>query len=1227
MNLGLKTISKQIQNKIAVRLFILGTILLAVVQSAQCQMKDPQDWAGYEEVLGVKNGLRSYDYDVNLIESSAPANVFWPGDAIRLQFQLLNNTNQAIDMDAKAYVIRYGTKGIPNDIWLPQMVKMNYEKVIPVKLHITPNGYTNTSVTIDDIKEYGGYAVVFDLGKNGRRLGTSFVYSMRPSPVKMQYPKQSLDYLGVDFLQRMGVQAIRYGIPYIATTNPGYQAHMQELKRLMKNFQDNNITVMLMFGEGQTAQSMPLGISRPHLDSSGKMLRTKQDLAWMPDMDEDFKKYVKELCMQFGWPKGPITSVCLWNEPWESSSISGWQADMIRYREIYTKMAEAVLEARKADRDVLVGGGDSNSNAMDKFFSDGTLKMLPIFDFLSIHYQGMESPVLYPEFNNRKDYKGRVKIWDTESWVGNTDDRIGLVVAANRSAGYDRSMGVYGGYMYSGDPHRSVQSLSVRTKNGAETIPKLHNTWSTAAAMGAVQGFIGERDFNRLLFTNGLPWVMIFDGYNKNKEDGSIVVTGDLGEAFGATHILFRNVRSLTEAKKRATLYQRLSTTTEKDTRKKIEDELSQYYPITDGKMVVKADPAFLLYDFYGNSIAPQNGVFTIPLNYQGYFLRVNGSSGAFDKLVAAVEHARIEGYEPLELIAKDFTAPIASRPAIQLQATNVLNRPVTGKLVATVGDLQVTYPQTVTFKPHETKTLEIQVKNGIANKENNYPLYVHFDAGKDGFATHYEEMHVNYIAKRTIQVDGDLSDWANSIPQTIKGSSRASISVTEAAWHPYESFDTVSDGLANTYVAYDDQYFYFAAKVADRTPNKGAPRFETRNDDQYFYPDTSYMQSQYAMESTLIRQQATTTDKAALQLPSGGRVMNYFENTATTRSIGMDLDLPLDKYTRTSLYFPGINQRNVAITVCDRESGKELMTTNIENCWNGAYLNLDLSGKLQIRCSAISWDSWRNTTKLAGIFFDPSDKVMSANNKSAAASLVTKDFDTQGNWMGVYGQVGYYIPGAQNKLAANIQCVPVAQNDLVPLVWPSGVRKFSYRKTGTLPDGMTGEKFDNILIAFNALPIGEDGMEAFPKGTMPRFTGYKCTDYEYALNTVANEYGGGFEIWRLLVPGMPRKHFFARQPKSPFDGPVNNGKLVTVRKGNTLFTECAIPWSEIPDVKRLIDRGEKIKFSVRVNDDMAGAACMELARDRSVSKINARAFHPDWKEHWANEVEFGVEK
>ena len=92
------------------------------------------------------------------------------------------------------------------------------------------------------------------------------------------------------------------------------------------------------------------------MDENGKFLHTKQDLVWLPELDEDFKKFVKELCLDFGWPKGPVTAVCLWNEPWEGTSISGWQADMIRYKEIYSKMADAVIEARLDVGELILSG-------------------------------------------------------------------------------------------------------------------------------------------------------------------------------------------------------------------------------------------------------------------------------------------------------------------------------------------------------------------------------------------------------------------------------------------------------------------------------------------------------------------------------------------------------------------------------------------------------------------------------------------------------------------------------------------------------------------------------------------------------------------------------------------------------------------------------------------------------------------------------------------------------
>jgi hypothetical protein len=195
-------------------------------------------------------------------------------------------------------------------------------------------------------------------------------------------------------------------------------------------------------------------------------------------------------------------------------------------------------------------------------------------------------------------------------------------------------------------------------------------------------------------------------------------------------------------------------------------------------------------------------------------------------------------------------------------------------------------------------------------------------------------------------------------------------------------------------------------------------------------------------------------------------------------------------------------------------------------------------------------------------------------------------------------------------------------------LVWPDGVRRYTYREDPTLPASWGAKPFDNVQIAFNVIPeddVADKGAYSFPKGTMPHYSSYRDTDYEYALNTVSPKYGGGTEIWRLQVPGMPRKHFYPRQPKSPFDGPVKNGKLVTRREGNTRIVECSLPWSEIPWVKRRLDEGKTIKFTYRVNDGKGPS--YELAANRSVSDNLGLTFHVDWEKHWSNELEFGWEK
>jgi hypothetical protein len=333
-------------------------------------------------------------------------------------------------------------------------------------------------------------------------------------------------------------------------------------------------------------------------------------------------------------------------------------------------------------------------------------------------------------------------------------------------------------------------------------------------------------------------------------------------------------------------------------------------------------------------------------------------------------------------------------------------------------------------------------------------------------------------------------------------------------------------------------------------------------------------------------------------------------------------LNLPLDYTTRVAFYLPNFDTNKTEVDIFDLNTNALITSVSCDKLWDGAYLVYELSGNIRVTFRG----NWWYNVKLAGIFFDKTlNKVKSANS----ALLIKEDFETKGNWKGIYGNSGYWVFGNEPKIPTGISAKATDSNVLIPLKWPEGVRRFSYRKDPVLPDNSSGLGFasDNVQIAFNVIPIGEDGYGSTTKGTMPKYVGYKCTDYEYALNQVSPEFGGGTEIWRLLVPGMPEKHFYPRQPKSPYDGAVKNGKLAITHEGSTRITECAIPWSELPDIKKALDAGKTIKFSFRVNDDANGGACMELARERSVSKRNSHAFHASWKEHWANEVEFVFEK
>ncbi len=330
------------------------------------------------------------------------------------------------------------------------------------------------------------------------------------------------------------------------------------------------------------------------------------------------------------------------------------------------------------------------------------------------------------------------------------------------------------------------------------------------AAIAATQHFLGQRAFKEILFKNGLPFVFVFDGLAKkiggqrtgpiDADDGTLVVLGDLGASYDRNRVLFRSVGLA------------------KDARMELDDG--------GGK--------FVLYDFYANPLPSHGGKIIVPLNSLGYFLRSDGSPGSFAGLLKAVAAARISGVDPVEIVASDMTAPISARPAVRIKLTNVLNRPIEGKLAVKIEGLSLDPgEQTVTLAAAQTKELSARVIGGQAAADNNYRLTADFDAGSDGAVKHVELVHANVIARRTITVDGNLDDWKGVVPQTAAQS--VATSMTEKAYLPFKDFGRQGSGVVTAYLAYDAKNFYFAAAVPKMDD---MPRFETRHDDDYFYPE-----------------------------------------------------------------------------------------------------------------------------------------------------------------------------------------------------------------------------------------------------------------------------------------------------------------------------------------------------------------------------------------------------
>jgi hypothetical protein len=196
---------------------LIASIVLIAGSLTTAQMKTGEAMENYHEALGLPTDAASVAYRLVLLESNAPGNIFWPDDKPKMTFQIENTDDKPIKTDGHVEVLAFGTQGIAGDIWKPRVVRVGDPiQQIAVKINLPEKGsWQNLTIAPAIPQTRGGYALIVDLGKHGRKLLTTSVRTFAASPKRVRFPSQALDSMKPEVLQRMDIRAIRKGVSFV----------------------------------------------------------------------------------------------------------------------------------------------------------------------------------------------------------------------------------------------------------------------------------------------------------------------------------------------------------------------------------------------------------------------------------------------------------------------------------------------------------------------------------------------------------------------------------------------------------------------------------------------------------------------------------------------------------------------------------------------------------------------------------------------------------------------------------------------------------------------------------------------------------------------------------------------------------------------------------------------------------------------------------------------------
>ncbi|HZK81493.1 MAG TPA: hypothetical protein VFC46_10510, partial [Humisphaera sp.] len=441
-------------------------------------------------------------------------------------------------------------------------------------------------------------------------------------------------------LARMGVKMVRFEMgPY----------HPPKLiDDYLKVLTEAKIKALITLG-AHSPDVMPFHAPTPAI--------SRADYTGMAKYDERFGKAVEEFCRAH-WDNGnsAFWGFEHWNEPWEPSSISGYESDGVRYRALLKLMSNA---AHGVDPRIKICAACSIMNTEDKLLTgEDRAEYMKLIDCMTDHYvvpRNAYGPMVAHHWGKRS--------FETETWGGASESLLAQFVVQFTAAGQSMINPWTADMVY----------YSVNGKQEERLLPT-----PTAFATNVLDYFLTNRPFKKMLFLKNLPFAFQYG----EGDDAVVVLLGRLQPRLSFFGWDPKDVIWW------------------------------QYNLKKGGKITIdNPDGALQFFDLAGNPEAEGQKSLTVPLDFLAHYIRSpKGGVEAIEKALAA---AHIEGARPVEIIAHDMSKPVTADDAkIVVTLHNLLNRKIAGTLTFAppAGLTLKSNGAAVTLEPGESKDISADI-------------------------------------------------------------------------------------------------------------------------------------------------------------------------------------------------------------------------------------------------------------------------------------------------------------------------------------------------------------------------------------------------------------------------------------------------------------------------------------------------------------------------------------